>query len=407
MKKILLMAVVAISAMTASAQKYTINVETMAPNTHKATFMENLNSVVANVAPKANLKKAAGETINYIEVNVDYTDGVYEEELAIPVTNTVEVTLLDKKGEYEGVEYPMIELTGFGSGYCTCTGYLDEEGGHIYIPRQVAYEYKDYGEMYIEAAYVNASNQLAWDGLDVILTKNEETGGYICWDGEEAIGHRVGWIITMTGEYDGSIWTYGIESDLLVPNGVENGYYNWGSGYAEESYPVFIADGGDEVVVYNFLGMAALGMIIEDGEVYIPTLQPVAAMPAAANYPTDAYGEYFRTYAYDVVGEGISLNDDADYSMAALDGNRIDMGDEGYIGVWSKFDEDQRGYRIGIFAALNWTLNEGLFIAAGEDGINNVNVQNTNNRVFNLSGQQVSNAVKGIYIKNGKKYIVK
>lgn len=39
-------------------------------------------------------------------------------------------------------------------------------------------------------------------------------------------------------------------------------------------------------------------------------------------------------------------------------------------------------------------------------GINNVNVDNnTNEKIFNLAGQQMKSAVKGVYIKNGRKYV--
>ena len=40
--------------------------------------------------------------------------------------------------------------------------------------------------------------------------------------------------------------------------------------------------------------------------------------------------------------------------------------------------------------------------------ISNVNaVENTNAPVYNLAGQRVNNAVKGIYIQNGKKFVIK
>lgn len=39
-------------------------------------------------------------------------------------------------------------------------------------------------------------------------------------------------------------------------------------------------------------------------------------------------------------------------------------------------------------------------------GINNVNVnENENGKIFNLAGQQMKSAVKGVYIKNGRKYV--
>ncbi len=48
-----------------------------------------------------------------------------------------------------------------------------------------------------------------------------------------------------------------------------------------------------------------------------------------------------------------------------------------------------------------------LNIVFGEGtGINNVNVnENENGKIFNLAGQQMKSAMKGVYIKNGKKYI--
>ena len=39
-------------------------------------------------------------------------------------------------------------------------------------------------------------------------------------------------------------------------------------------------------------------------------------------------------------------------------------------------------------------------------GINNVNAnENESGKIFNLAGQQMKSAVKGVYIKNGRKYV--
>lgn len=47
-----------------------------------------------------------------------------------------------------------------------------------------------------------------------------------------------------------------------------------------------------------------------------------------------------------------------------------------------------------------------IFSDEESTGINNVNaVENTNEKVFNLAGQQMKSAVKGVYIKNGRKYV--
>jgi hypothetical protein len=41
-------------------------------------------------------------------------------------------------------------------------------------------------------------------------------------------------------------------------------------------------------------------------------------------------------------------------------------------------------------------------------GINTIKTDNRNdNKIYSLSGQLINNPSKGIYIKNGKKYVVK
>lgn len=407
MKKFLLLAAVLVTAMAANAQKFTINVETLAPKANHV-LSSNTEAFAATKAAKKNVAKYAdADVVTYIETGVDYSDGEYEDEVSMLTTAIVEIEYLNETGKYNGKTLPKVNITGFGSGYCDVYGYVDDATEQIYIPRQLGYTKEGYGDMYLEALYINANNQLAWDNLDVVLTKNEN-GNYICWEGEEAPGARVGWIITMTGEYEGSIWTYGIESDYLVPNGVEHGWYNFGSGYEEMAYPVYIENNGDEVFIYNFLGMAGLGMLVEEGEVYIPTLQPVLNMPAQAGYPTAQYGEYFRTYAYVVLeGGGLALDEEAEYQMAAFtnDDKTIDMGEDGYMGIWSKFDEEQRGYRVGIFGGLSWTLNEGSF--TGINGVAASMKATADSKTFNISGQQVANDFKGIVIRDGKKFIQK
>jgi len=48
------------------------------------------------------------------------------------------------------------------------------------------------------------------------------------------------------------------------------------------------------------------------------------------------------------------------------------------------------------------------YVPAGNTGISNIQVAKTQNgAIFNLAGQQVSKAVKGVYIQNGKKFVVK
>ena len=45
---------------------------------------------------------------------------------------------------------------------------------------------------------------------------------------------------------------------------------------------------------------------------------------------------------------------------------------------------------------------------AGATAISNVNAeQNANAPIYNMAGQRVSNAVKGVFIQNGKKFVIK
>lgn len=412
MKKFLLLALVAIASVTANAQKFTLNVETKAPKrTANMLSSNNMFAAANNAVASRTMKKAPGESVELIEVSYSKSAGKYEDKVDILETCSVEITETGETGTYKGQTLPKIELNGFGAGYCSCVGYLDDAAGKIYIPRQVAYSYKDYGEMYLEALYVNAAGQLDWDGLDVVLTRDAETGIWCCWEGSEDAGDRVGWIILMTGEYDGEVWTYGIEPEYLVPNGEEHAYYNWGQGYAADSYPVYIQDLGDEVYIYNFLGMTGLDILVEDGEAYIPVGQPVADMPAAA-YGEEVckkYGEYFRLYRYDVVDEEghLEMNEEEDYAMATLTSTKIDMGEYTYFGVWSKFDEDMAGYRMGMFGGFNWTLTDGSTFK-GATAIKDVKANSSKSgRLFNLAGQQVKAGTKGILVKDGKKFINK
>lgn len=415
MKKFLLLFAVAIAALSVSAQKHTINVRTLAPKAASKMLVKNEVALANTNAPKSTMNKVEESDENYVEVAYEYSDGEYEEEQEIATTAAVSITSLGS-GEYKGKMMERLEIAGIGAGYCTCDAYRDEDGT-IYIPRQVAYIDEKYGEMYFQALEVNENNQATLGEGDVILSRFED-GTYICLASldEESIkpGDCVGWWICMTdAAHPNGLWTYGIETEYLVPNGTEHGWYNINqSGYLEHTYPVYIDVEEEDVLVIGAFGMASLYMSFdaETSEVYIPTGQPIAAMPAQSGYETDGYGEYFRTYSYVVVPGTTSLRCDleADYTPATLseDGKTIDCGEEGYISLQSIPDSDGAAYRIGMVASPSWTLNEGTFVDA--TGLNSVkaNIKNSN-AMYNLAGQQVSKDYKGLVIRNGQKFMNK
>ena len=83
--------------------------------------------------------------------------------------------------------------------------------------------------------------------------------------------------------------------------------------------------------------------------------------------------------------------------------------ESGYILKDGKFHLSEAGTLAKGKAYLRIINTEAkeLNITFGEStGINNVNVnENESGKIFNLAGQQMKSAVKGVYIKNGKKYI--
>lgn len=68
-------------------------------------------------------------------------------------------------------------------------------------------------------------------------------------------------------------------------------------------------------------------------------------------------------------------------------------------------NNDGRSYTVsGEFTKVETTFN--LTIGEG-DGINSINADDSNAPVYNVAGQRVSKAQKGVYIQNGKKVAVK
>lgn len=70
--------------------------------------------------------------------------------------------------------------------------------------------------------------------------------------------------------------------------------------------------------------------------------------------------------------------------------------------------EAGREYILVCSSKGNQNLMEIRFVPAGSTGINDVNVNDTKKEtvIYNLQGMRVNNAVKGIYIINGKKVVV-
>ena len=155
----------------------------------------------------------------------------------------------------------------------------------------------------------------------------------------------------------------------------------------------------------------ATAYIVKDNDISdnAITLTPVTKVPA--NTGLVIAGTVGETYSIpatsdetdDVAGNLMVGNADNDITIVA---------NQGYILAASDglFHPCSGGTLAKGKAYLKIDVTTGakdLAIDFGEGtGINNVNVnENESGKIFNLAGQQMKSAVKGVYIKNGKKYI--
>ena len=395
MKKLLLSIAVVMSAMSVNAQVATLNVAKVADMDKNVYSMDITSSAVytKNVM-KAPVKLAAGAN-TFIEIEKEKTKGVNEEQKTIFKTNNVTMELTGESGDYKGTSYPKVKITGIGEGFGTVTGYVDDANGKIYIPRQVCYEFpdpsKNFGKMYFEALVVKGG-KVAWDGTDAVLFKKEN--GYVAFEGKETEGAIYGWVITMPEYENGQFaWAHGIASDFLPQNGVEHGFYRneKTKKYDEGTKPIFIDDRGDELSVYNFVGVGKVDMLVDNDDVYITVGQPIAILKVE---DPATYGEYFRLYAYKRTGDkNIIVDNEAEHIMAKKTNNVI---------ATSK-DSNSAGYRFGIYVDMSWTKN------ADPTGITDVNssAKKGDNKFYNLAGQRVNANTPGIVIRNGRKFLNK
>jgi len=148
--------------------------------------------------------------------------------------------------------------------------------------------------------------------------------------------------------------------------------------------------------------------------------------PETKNLP--ASGTYYKVTATKngTIVAGIVLNSDKPfYICKATDGSNIPSTDykmkNGADGADVEITDDMIADKITGTVEFKVVANETYYFfctgsklgcfgvqftaASGTDGINSVNAEQTNGKMFNLAGQEVKAAAKGIVIKNGKKYM--
>jgi len=123
------------------------------------------------------------------------------------------------------------------------------------------------------------------------------------------------------------------------------------------------------------------------------------AMPGASVQNTSIEeGDY--TVTYNGTYEGTSLNGTDNSNAWVVSQNQL----------WNVDSNVTVGAYRAYFTVTGGTSVKALVFGDEETGINNLNVDddlNKNEVIYNLAGQRVQKAVKGLYIKNGKKVVIK
>lgn len=134
--------------------------------------------------------------------------------------------------------------------------------------------------------------------------------------------------------------------------------------------------------------------------------QVKAAVPAET--PLIFKGAVSTPYEIPIATSGTALSDNQ-LAGSSTESTTFQNDGDAYILSGGEFHPTKAGTFPAGKAYLNVSAvnAKALTISFAEtNGINNVNVENnTNEKIFNLAGQQMKSAVKGVYIKNGRKYV--
>ena len=412
MKKFLLFAIVALSAMTANAKeplKPLFSATTHAPKTQQMQMA----SMSSMFAPTKSMRKAAAKVeanmIDMIEVDADWLDNDEEGETIFYPSAPFTIQKTGEMGEYKGVAMEKVKISGMCLGYATVDAFMSDT--QIAIPYQVCYNYKTYGDMYLGALVLNEETQrLEYDQYD--LTFTYDSGWWNC--------DQYGWIITMSGEYEGEIWTYGQYPQLVGANAKDSGWMvnsqvtSWtefeDAAYIEQS------EEGDEIHIFGFYGLAHLVMYPDPenpGAVLIPTWQTIDK--TVSQQEQETYGYDYHLLGHTVTAEGkLKIDEDMPYIPAHfVSAFEIAYDDDQYTGMFTLFDESGAGYYMGRQTAMSFSFTPEsgqYFLASPYDpaGIDDITVaKNSDNKKYNLAGQNVAKNYKGIVISNGKKIVRK
>lgn len=196
---------------------------------------------------------------------------------------------------------------------------------------------------------------------------------------------------------------------LAKANGIQSGRRSSDS-WNEFECPIFmdftqLEDG--IVDVYNVFPGGKVTVEVDGTEAFMGNRQPMIYQTSADL--RNQYGDYAYLTACDVDEDDmIHLNtSDTKWIEGTYDeenGIISFLGMEGLYGIWSNI-VNQAGYGAGYYQDVVFTPVSG--ISSGVKGVENTVEKSSDNRIFNLAGQQVGKDYKGIVIQNGVKKVQK
>lgn len=338
--------------------------------------------------------------------NISATDTIYNanKTLTVPV---------DSLGNTEDVQCNICLKRNFG-GYKMTEEYYGvynktDEGEIIYFPEQISLKLdgvnKTSGEEYHYDIYMY-NIDLTEDGQYIenvypLTFESEGDGTYY----SPNDGWGIYYIDRTTGKglgWGGFVW----DPTLYKANGTSACYTSRSGVRTDYNSNAYIEDWGNQVVVYGWIGTSMTIQVVNSDSVQVVAGFPVSDVniKQADGYLWDA-GRILG-YAWEVDDEGYIHDSNDPYIPGYLKGNTITI-----PGIYTRSEVggtgDYAGYYYGInfYRDITFVLNDGSYSSSG---INEVNASSKSSKMtYNLMGQKVNGAVKGLVIRDGKKFVVK
>lgn len=422
MKKFLLFAFAAVMAVSASAQqKFDKSVVFNRPTQKYAPMALTSDIKVSDfakpdfksLATKKSMKKA--NEYGLTAASFDKSGWIEVEEGEI-CNQTGTVTLaLNEEGN--------LDVTGLCFGFANVEAYFDEDNLQLVIPGgQYCYEHSEYGRMVMYPIEIID---------DRVYPKTDETGEFLAnitytLDVENLVFEADGMFMIYMIDYIEShpegpaVWAYGYGSPLKAPNAIQSYLYHTGrpgGSWAEEQAYAYVEDWGFSLSIDNFIELSTVSMDVdsETNTLAMATGQSLIDNSyGMSEADVAAYGKDLHIVGTTRDAEGyIYTNEEADaVNLSFYDGRTL-FSDEVFI-VQSKLDADQVGYRYGYIQRYTLLLmrDDAQFQGFNPDIWDGITELKQTKKVgegkkFNLMGQQINRAHKGIMLSDGKKYLRK